>query len=236
MFCSEWVLQRYIQRPLLVNGCKFHIRVYVLAVGNLSVYMWSKMLCLIAMEPYERSVVTRSSHITNTCANKDHPLFDEASQVKLLDELIPDSASLSRIHSQMVATLHDVFCSLHSEPTVFLPVPHAFELFGCDFLLDEQMNCFFLEANAGPDFAMTGDRLRKIVVEDMMEAVCDIAVDGTFNKFYQTEEKTTPTPAAAAAAAATETNAATAAANETTGEFIKCYEVVNSTSITMNFY
>jgi hypothetical protein len=40
----EWVMQRYIQRPLLVNGCKFHVRVYCLAVGNLKVYMWDQML------------------------------------------------------------------------------------------------------------------------------------------------------------------------------------------------
>jgi Tubulin-tyrosine ligase family len=27
----EWVLQRYVGRPLLLRGCKFHLRAYVLA-------------------------------------------------------------------------------------------------------------------------------------------------------------------------------------------------------------
>eukprot|EP01034_Spumella_vulgaris_P032503 gene32503-40113_t len=31
----EWVLQRYLDDPLLVDGYKFHLRVYVLCVGAL---------------------------------------------------------------------------------------------------------------------------------------------------------------------------------------------------------
>jgi hypothetical protein len=30
----EWVLQKYVEKPLLVNKKKFHLRVHVLAVGR----------------------------------------------------------------------------------------------------------------------------------------------------------------------------------------------------------
>eukprot|EP01049_Picozoa_sp_SAG25_P016177 SAG25_NODE_3597_length_1028_cov_0.846071_2_plen_54_part_00 len=38
------MVQRYVRRPMLVDGRKFHLRVYVLAVGRLSVYVCRDML------------------------------------------------------------------------------------------------------------------------------------------------------------------------------------------------
>lgn len=48
----EWVLQRYIDRPLTVTGHKFHLRVYVLCVGALRVYVFGRILMLLAAHKY----------------------------------------------------------------------------------------------------------------------------------------------------------------------------------------
>ena len=44
----EWVLQRYIPDPLLINGHKFHLRVYVVCVGAMRVFVCNHILMLLA--------------------------------------------------------------------------------------------------------------------------------------------------------------------------------------------
>lgn len=242
----EWVVQRYLDRPMLVDGgCKFHVRVYVLAVGNLRVWMWDQMLALIAVEKYQRDEPNRAAHITNTCANASHPDFDEERKVRLLSEIIPDPTVLAPLVDQMRATVHDLFAALHSEPTVFLAVPTGFELYGFDFLIAPskrdatRMTAYFLEANAGPDFAMTGTRLHPIV-NGMMEQTFRIAIDPAMDAAYRAaggkEDAMNSSAAAASSPATAASSSSSAAADAMTGSFIPCYEVVNNATLSMNFY
>jgi hypothetical protein len=226
----EWVMQRYIQRPLLLNdGCKFHVRAYVLAVGNLRVYLWSEMLALIAVEKYDLNHGGRNAHITNTCANEAHDDFVEEKHVRLLTEVLAPEV-LKDVVEQMRATLSDLFSALHSEPTVFLAVPSAFELFGVDFLIDENHGVWFLEANAGPDLAMTGARLQPIV-NGLIEHTFRLAVDPWAKQNAQAAE------AAAAAAAVPEAAAGTADEDDVMqGSFLPCYDVVNATVMSMKYF
>jgi len=49
---ASWVLQRYIERPLLARGRKFHLRATVLATGRLQVFLHRHVVALLASRPY----------------------------------------------------------------------------------------------------------------------------------------------------------------------------------------
>jgi len=178
---KEWVIQEYIQRPLLIHDRKFHVRVYVLCVGNLSVYVHSDMLCLFATHPYSTDDYdNQQAHITNTCINENDPSFNEEKQVRLLSEIL-NVNDCHHITEQINDTVKGVFEALHSEPTYFMPLHNAFELYGFDFLIDESQSVYFLEANAQPDFSMTLNRL-KYVIDDVIEQTFQLAVDRYFRE------------------------------------------------------
>ena len=194
----QWVVQAYVERPLLIakyGARKFHLRVYVLAVGNLDVYMYDDMLALFSLKRYETrahleddtSVLDMKMHITNTCfqqedINNNNVEEDAACSVDVDDyvkrfwqlEFDDDNdietdggrGSMNKhafIHSQIKECVGEIFACLGHESSVFQPLDGAFELYGLDFLVDNNYNCAFLEANAFPDFKQTGPNLNELI-------------------------------------------------------------------------
>lgn len=88
---GQWVIQRYVDRPLLLNRRKFHLRVYVLADAALSVHVFGDALVLSAVNPYdaEDQGADRFAHITNTVVGATHREFQEESAVRALSEVGP---------------------------------------------------------------------------------------------------------------------------------------------------
>lgn len=56
------------------------------------------------------------------------------------------------------------------------PLPNAFEIFGCDFLVDETFNVSLLEINACPDFAQTGTELQGVIDHLFQETVDQVVL------------------------------------------------------------
>ncbi|ORZ01804.1 tubulin-tyrosine ligase family-domain-containing protein [Syncephalastrum racemosum] len=173
----EWVIQRYIANPLLVNQRKFHVRAYVLAVSNIKVYLYRDMLALFALKPYDTTNLDDSLiHLSNTCIQTDHPDFVEEASVQLFWDLPVDKANLDKAFTKMQQTLRDVFDACTGEMTTFQAIPNAFEIFGVDFLVDDNFDVYFLEANAFPDFKQTGSQLQHII-DELFEATVSVAIE-----------------------------------------------------------
>jgi hypothetical protein len=160
-FVREWVLQQYIGRPLLLpryDNRKFHLRVYALAVGDLSVYVFDQILALFSMKPYSMDDTEDTLvHLTNTCLQVEETGFKEEDAVRLFFDLLDRSgdeekskAQWGKVFEAIKQVSGEVFRAAASESTMFQPLPNAFELFGLDFVIDDGYQIYFLEANAYP--------------------------------------------------------------------------------------
>lgn len=195
------VLQRYISNPLLLNKKKFHIRSYVLAVSDITVYVYNEVLILCSASPYNwRDTSHLASHITNTCYQQQQGQgqgqgqqnsFDESKYIltwedfklKLTqDGTVRNEKEACRIATKILDDIclitRDLFAAYVGQYSVFTPLKGCFEHYGLDFLIDEEFNVYLLEVNPGPDFKQTGKGLSNYIIGGLMSDTIDIALRG----------------------------------------------------------
>lgn len=185
----HFIAQPYIDPPLILpsaSGRKFHIRVYVLAVGSLKVFVFREMLALFAEKSYRSpseeadEVRDLTRHLTNTCLQEGGSSnADSVRRFWLLDDTVPGLPEgwKSGVYDQVCSVTGEVFKAAAQGMLVhFQTLPNAFEVFGLDFLVDNSGTAWLLEINAFPDFGQTGDELKEKVVGRLFEAVTEVAI------------------------------------------------------------
>lgn len=87
---DEALIQNYVHRPLLLNGFKWDMRVYVLIVprpgGSLLSFLAREGLARVCVDPYlqplPRNQHRKSAHLTNYSVNKVSPKFEHAASAE----------------------------------------------------------------------------------------------------------------------------------------------------------
>lgn len=184
----EWVLQRYVDRPLLLRGRKFHIRAYALAVGAVKVYVYGDVLCLCSGSQYDRNNASNYfAHITNTAYQCSDPNFVEERCVLMLEDmaeaLVEDGTcddadeAVRRCQQVMddIRTITGELFACYKGDKDYQPLEGCFEHYGIDYLVDEDFNVKLLEVNPGPDFKQSGERL-KGVIRGMLSETVDLTI------------------------------------------------------------
>lgn len=170
---QDVVVQRYIDRPYLIEGRKGHCRIYCLVASAdpLRAYVYSEGIVRIAPEPYDPSPDRgggAAMHVTNTALHVGHPglsVSQDASQ-----EDVGSIRSLSALLRRMAADGFDgqaVFGEIKALVEWYVRLlaadglferqaagkpPRAFpaKLFGLDVLIDEAGHPWLIEMQRTP--------------------------------------------------------------------------------------
>lgn len=162
-----WVVQRYIERPLLLQGRKFDMRAYCL-VARTEPHLWffHPGYCKVALDPYDltadlSSDGARFSHLTNACVQRTHPDYRTSHRGQHIWSEAAAETELSgsgrwpasegpfwpTFHDQMKRVMAHLFrASLQSLERR----RGYFDLLGFDFMFDESFGLHLLEVNSNP--------------------------------------------------------------------------------------
>ncbi|EGV60160.1 putative tubulin--tyrosine ligase pby1 [Yamadazyma tenuis] len=169
----QFIVQEYQQNPLLLpeyDNKKFHFRVYVVANGDLQVFVYRGILALFATQPFvlqddDTGEVPMGGHLTNTCLQNETPIVESFWNMKGIDKFDKEI-----IYNRICQIVGEVFKAATSIDKInFQPLGNATEFYGVDFIIDNNMQLKLLEVNAYPDFKQTGEALHSII-HDLLEA------------------------------------------------------------------
>jgi len=189
----HFIVQPYIDPPVLLptkGNRKFHIRVYVLAVGALKVYVFKEMLALFAAKAYQspcqlqdEKEIDLSSHLTNTCFQDASVREESVARFWDLDDASLDSGWKENIFEQICECTGEIFEAAAREQMVhFQTLPNAFEIYGADFLVDAGLEASLLEFNAYPDFKQSGQHFQEQVVGRLFCGVVKTSIQPYFSE------------------------------------------------------
>jgi tubulin polyglutamylase TTLL1 len=192
---SSIVLQRYIGNPLLLDKHKFDFRIYMLiASTNPLILYYHDGFLRLSLHVYDPDSKEKGVHLTNTHLSK--AIFKDALkglefanmnetelrnyQMWTMEELAEEVYAMNKTTDKdwlnnylrpqfQKAFIHVVRMSKYS----FMKHSGIFEMFGLDFLLDDDLNLWFIECNASPQLIGTSELKTKFLT-DMLTDMFDI--------------------------------------------------------------
>lgn len=199
---SLWVVQKYIEDPLLVDGRKFDIRAYVLV----------EPLCgrvLMCEDCYVRTSSTayaltdlkdRSLHLTNDAVQSKTDQYGQHEDAnKLTMQALQAKVGAGydvrgRIVPRMREIAADTFAAVGPllNPQAFR---YCYELFGLDFMVDAAGAVYLIEINTSPALLRHGQLLSDLipdVVEEVVQKCIDPVFPGPVASPPRTLERFTP--------------------------------------------
>ncbi|KAL9971339.1 hypothetical protein ACROYT_G023851 [Oculina patagonica] len=188
------VIQRYVMNPLLLNGCKFDVRTYMLIASTtpyiVFYYPGYVRLSCVPYTPYTQDATGLHAHLTNQYVQKKHPMYSSVKEDTVwsferlqsyIDETYAKEKELpenwvyttftKRMHQIMTTCFHSVRQKLHRRTGTF-------DLLGFDFLIDEDFKVWLLEVNINPALHTNCQVLMDLlpgVVDETLKLVIEIS-------------------------------------------------------------
>jgi len=188
---QNYIIQTFIHNPLLLNGHKFDFRMYMLiASTNPLIAFYHDGFLRVTLANYDPNSSEKSVLLTNLALNKQ--IYDDVKGGNLYEGMDEESLkiaqqwSFERLKDYLLQTgkitdpnwldnylrpefkkamIHLLRLSAHK----FHKDSTLFELYGVDFMLDENLNLWFIEANSSPALYGYSKPMEKFIVKMLQD-------------------------------------------------------------------
>ncbi|XP_071539355.1 uncharacterized protein [Panulirus ornatus] len=210
---TKYVVQKYMERPMLIHNTKFDIRQWFLVTDWNPLHVWVYKECYLRFcsQQYDLTNNNEAVHLSNNAIQckylngersgelPEENMWDCDQFKDYLRGLKKERMWEEVIYPGMRDALVAAMLAAQVEMDTF---KHGFELFGADFMLTEDLKPWLIEINSSPCMAPTTSVTRRMCahcLQDVIKVVVDYkhnktADTGLFELAYRDNERSVPNP------------------------------------------
>mmetsp|Transcript_8330 Transcript_8330/g.8494 ORF Transcript_8330/g.8494 Transcript_8330/m.8494 type:complete len:425 (-) Transcript_8330:208-1482(-) len=179
---EAYVVQRYLQYPLLIGGKKFDMRLYCLVTSfsPLKVYQYRRGFARFTNSRYSsdpQDIYNGFVHLTNVAIQKTADNYDERTggkmELQALKMYLMTTYGVERIDALFWEIQMIVLHALLSVQSVMISDKHCFEMYGYDIIIDQDLKPWLLEVNASPSLS-ANTREDYLMKTEMLHGMLDV--------------------------------------------------------------
>jgi len=186
---NKFVVQKYIEKPMLIDSRKFDARVWALVDQDMNLYWFKEGYLRFSSEAFsldDAQIEDKYVHLTNNAIQKYGKNYGkhENGNIVTLDELekyLPkDNPKITldgiknRMKELIKISMESVKTKLNSSDR-----KHCFEIFGYDFIMDAEYNVWIIEVNSNPSIEES-NTLLQMLVPRMIDDAFKLTIDKVF--------------------------------------------------------
>ena len=181
---SNIIIQKYIEKPLCYNGRKCDMRLWVLLTWDFNLYLFKEGHFKATSLPYDVNSQDSYVHLTNYSVqkyNKNFAKFETGNEISFQDFENSVNNKIN-VKKDLLPNVKEII--IHSMKSVAGKINKAerkicFEIFGYDFMFDEDYKPYLLEVNTNPGLEISSP-LIEMLIPRMLDDAFKLTIDQVF--------------------------------------------------------
>ena len=187
---TYWIIQKYIEKPLLYHERKFDIRIWAVATWKREFYYYVPGYVRTSSHSYTMDNSLNYVHLTNNCLQQlgdKYGQYEEGNTIgyEEFNRYLAEKYSNEKINfekdvlSRMKDLMIDTYLSTKHELNP-KQRKNCFELLGYDFMIDEDFRVWLIEVNTNPYLGIPNKYIEGLLpkmLNDLLEIVLDPYVE-----------------------------------------------------------
>ena len=211
---EHWIIQKYIERPLLIEKRKFDIRAWMLLTTSkdgskaIEAYIYDEWYVRLSSETYQTESFDRYIHLTNWSVQKKHSNFGahEDGNTWTMKQFQNYLSTIENVNfddvkfkiEEIMKTMCDMVFTCkanerkHKGSTINDNRRDNFEILGFDFMVDEMGAVWMLEINGNPSLSYQNkdhENLVQTMIGDLINLTTSRAQNVNEKKFIKRDNR-----------------------------------------------